>query len=288
MCAKPRAELVYLTDNNKIYLPRATLLHRCSDLTGCCTHATHSCQPSQVETVTLYFFTISVQSRIRQNQNIEKVSFQNHTECTCMPVDHSRSESLVKKNETNSIGNVRQATSFDGDSVISNDNSSNDDGRAAMYNGDITGGENSANNIDINNGMEGNEDSQNSVLKYWGKLLGLYKTKVYRNVDQAGESEVNRRPNNVSPFTSNQQPSIRRMDNLPPLTLPSQLVSPAPLGTVHYPGHLTLVPYQSQYMYLYPSANSQYKVMNHHNSNFAKRDIVNANSNYQLAYRRIH
>ncbi|OTF69439.1 hypothetical protein BLA29_012356, partial [Euroglyphus maynei] len=32
-CSRPRPELIYLNDSKKIYLPRATILHRCSDLT---------------------------------------------------------------------------------------------------------------------------------------------------------------------------------------------------------------------------------------------------------------
>ncbi|KAH7643365.1 hypothetical protein HUG17_10056 [Dermatophagoides farinae] len=92
-CSKPRAELIYLNDSKKIYLPRATLLYRCSDLTGCCPHATHSCEPSRVEKVTLYFFVIGVPQSssstmmIRRNQNIEQLTFINHTECACKPID---------------------------------------------------------------------------------------------------------------------------------------------------------------------------------------------------------
>ncbi|XP_027204453.1 uncharacterized protein LOC113798161 [Dermatophagoides pteronyssinus] len=90
-CSKPRPELIYLNDSKKIYLPRATLLHRCSDLTGCCPHATHSCQPSRVEKLTLYFFVIGVPKSsstiLRRNQNIEQLTFINHTECSCKPID---------------------------------------------------------------------------------------------------------------------------------------------------------------------------------------------------------
>lgn len=88
-CSKPKPELLYINDNKKIYLPRATLLHRCSDLHGCCPHATHSCEPISTEKVTMYFFVIGVQpsNLLRRNQNIEQLTFVNHTECACKPID---------------------------------------------------------------------------------------------------------------------------------------------------------------------------------------------------------
>lgn len=88
-CRLPRAQVVYVnsTDPSKVYMPRGTLLHRCSDQTGCCPHATQTCQPLQMATVELYFFTLSLQintrHRVRQHQRIEKLLFTNHTLCGC-------------------------------------------------------------------------------------------------------------------------------------------------------------------------------------------------------------
>lgn len=92
-CHLPKPQVVYVntTDPSKVYLPRGTLLHRCSDQTGCCPHATQTCQPIQMTTVELYFFTVSLQlhnsyaKRVRQHQRIEKVLFTNHTLCGCRP-----------------------------------------------------------------------------------------------------------------------------------------------------------------------------------------------------------
>lgn len=95
-CRTPRPQVVYVTasDPSKIYLPRATLLHRCSDLTGCCPHASQACRPLSSESVELYFFTLTLKvnhrrhhhgggSGMRQHQRIEKMSFTNHTRCGC-------------------------------------------------------------------------------------------------------------------------------------------------------------------------------------------------------------
>jgi hypothetical protein len=90
--AKPQIVYINTTDPSKVYLPRATILHRCSDLTGCCPHATQTCQPIEMTTVELYFFTVTLQinhthksrqSRVRQHQKIEKLLFTNHTLCGC-------------------------------------------------------------------------------------------------------------------------------------------------------------------------------------------------------------
>lgn len=290
MCAKPRAELVYLTDSNKIYLPRATLLHRCSDLTGCCTHATHTCQASQVENVSLYFFAVSVQSlsRLRQNQNIEKLSFVNHTECACMPVDHSRSESLVRKSESNNTvdnwpSNVTPLPS-EVSTIVSGAEVSTD--RVMMYSSSLSGQEaTESNNIDINNGLtDSNGDNQSNMLKYWGKLLGLYKSKGYRNIDQHGEQSWARTGMNTQP-TETRTEIRRRLDTHLEPTLARPSLSPTLTGTVHYHhSPVSFVPYQSQYLYMYPSAGSQYNLVNGLNANLAKHRTTDS-ARYRLNYR---
>lgn len=99
-CKIPRPEIVYThTDNpSKVYLPRGTILHRCSDTVGCCAQATQSCQPVKSDVVHLYFFTISLvqanssshhhhhhrHRKLRQQQSVEKLTFVNHTECACV------------------------------------------------------------------------------------------------------------------------------------------------------------------------------------------------------------
>lgn len=291
MCSKPRAELVYLKDNNKIYLPRATLLHRCSDVTGCCAHATHACMASQEETVSLYFFTISVQSlsRLRQNQNIEKISFVNHTECACMPMplDHGRSESLVRQNESavENSSKVNTATREQPILESTDDRVSGDDARAVVYSGDMMRPENSENNlIDIHNGMTENEDSP---LQYWGKLMGMYKTKVSRNDDLPDDTVAKKGKvySAASPVGFRQSPARKRLDSFTSMHRP--LPSPAPLSSVPVLNGHPFVPYQSQYMYMYPPVHSRYSLINRLHAPLTKRETSHA-KDYQLTYRRIH
>lgn len=86
-CKHPRPQLVYFNDPSKVYLPRATILHRCSDVTGCCPHASQTCQPLETQSIELYFFTVSLiktnTRQVHQHQNIDKMSFVNHTKCGC-------------------------------------------------------------------------------------------------------------------------------------------------------------------------------------------------------------
>ena len=90
-CRLPKPQVVYVntTDPSKVYLPRGTLLHRCNDQTGCCSHASQTCQPIRENTVELYFLTVSLQihhsynKRVRQQQSFEKLMFTNHTLCGC-------------------------------------------------------------------------------------------------------------------------------------------------------------------------------------------------------------
>ncbi|XP_055597691.1 uncharacterized protein LOC129747474 [Uranotaenia lowii] len=67
-------------DPSKLYTPHCTILHRCGDDVGCCL-PTQTCVSSKNSTVELFFFVDSVGSRRR---SIERLSFINHTECTCM------------------------------------------------------------------------------------------------------------------------------------------------------------------------------------------------------------
>nr|XP_046917034.1 G-box-binding factor-like [Dermatophagoides farinae] len=190
-CSKPRAELIYLNDSKKIYLPRATLLYRCSDLTGCCPHATHSCEPSRVEKVTLYFFVIGVPQSssstmmIRRNQNIEQLTFINHTECACKPIDtmwsleklntavdvtmNGQNDSIQQQQQQQQIRNIREQST----AVIHARNSGNDNHHHhhqhhSMY-----------------------QETEN-VLKYWAKIMGY-------NADNNKKSTYHHHHNNNNP-----------------------------------------------------------------------------------------
>jgi len=93
-CKDPRPSIVYVntTDPSKIFMPRGTVLHRCSDTTGCCQHPSESCEAIEMQTVELYFITIQMKvhngetahrRKVRQSPRVEKMLFTNHTLCGC-------------------------------------------------------------------------------------------------------------------------------------------------------------------------------------------------------------
>lgn len=100
-CHQPHPTVVYVnkTDPSKVYLPRGTVLHRCSDQTGCCQSPAETCVASEIQSVELYFITIQLQvsnqhhhqqhrgrGRMRQSPKVEKLLFTNHTACSCRKV----------------------------------------------------------------------------------------------------------------------------------------------------------------------------------------------------------
>lgn len=97
-CQQPHPTVVYVnkTDPSKVYLPRGTVLHRCSEQTGCCQNPAETCVASEMQSVELYFITIQLQvsnqhhhhhqqrrGRVRQSPKVEKIFFTNHTMCSC-------------------------------------------------------------------------------------------------------------------------------------------------------------------------------------------------------------
>ncbi|XP_076318800.1 uncharacterized protein LOC143229849 [Tachypleus tridentatus] len=94
-CKIPRPQVVRVRDifpdTSKQYVPRCTILHRCSDQTGCCDDDQHKCGPLQVQEVTLYFYTLHLKNHhmeISINNAVEKLVFINHTECECQPINN--------------------------------------------------------------------------------------------------------------------------------------------------------------------------------------------------------
>ena len=53
----------------KIYLPRATILHRCGQNTGCCESESEECVAIEQEQVNLYFFVIKLQKEFDESDN---------------------------------------------------------------------------------------------------------------------------------------------------------------------------------------------------------------------------
>lgn len=63
-CEKPKPTVVYLNQDKeevKIYLPRATILHRCGQNTGCCESESEQCVAIEQKQVNLYFFVIKLE-----------------------------------------------------------------------------------------------------------------------------------------------------------------------------------------------------------------------------------
>ncbi|CAL8105263.1 unnamed protein product [Orchesella dallaii] len=84
-CRIPKPRLVRVQDfyphPGKTYVPHCTILHQCSDDTGCCKHDVLTCSPKTTQRVELAFYTISLdQSR---GPTVERLVFYNHTECEC-------------------------------------------------------------------------------------------------------------------------------------------------------------------------------------------------------------
>ncbi|XP_055375870.1 uncharacterized protein LOC129608408 [Condylostylus longicornis] len=77
---KPRIERIQ-GDASKKYVPHCTILHRCSDDTGCCSSDLKTCVAKKTQEVDLFFYVKSINSK---QGTIERLTFQNHTECHCV------------------------------------------------------------------------------------------------------------------------------------------------------------------------------------------------------------
>jgi hypothetical protein len=88
-CKEPQPRL-FLVENlfdvnpKDLYTPRATVLHRCGQDTGCCPTETMSCVPHEVDNVTLIFHVYDTQSRSPSNVELQAM---NHTLCWCAESD---------------------------------------------------------------------------------------------------------------------------------------------------------------------------------------------------------
>ncbi|KAG8196628.1 hypothetical protein JTE90_006538 [Oedothorax gibbosus] len=84
-CRIPVPQLVrvrdFYPDPSKDYAPECTILHRCSDTTGCCAKGLH-CVPTDVQEVALHFFNIHP-----GKTETVRLLFENHTSCECRPIN---------------------------------------------------------------------------------------------------------------------------------------------------------------------------------------------------------
>lgn len=88
-CKEPQPRLLPVEDlfnvNSKdLYTPRATVLHRCGEDTGCCPTQAMSCVPRETDNVTLIFNVYDTQDHSQSKQELQAT---NHTLCWCVESD---------------------------------------------------------------------------------------------------------------------------------------------------------------------------------------------------------
>jgi len=85
-CKKPVPKVIHVLDVHpnglRKYLPHCTVLHRCGAESGCCGSENQVCQPKTIELVSLYFWVIELSPKVNKKR-VEKLTFENHTECFC-------------------------------------------------------------------------------------------------------------------------------------------------------------------------------------------------------------
>jgi Zn-dependent M16 (insulinase) family peptidase len=84
-CKQPQPRLIpveelFTVNSEDLYTPRATVLHRCGEDTGCCPTEGLTCVPHEMEIVTLMF---SVHDTQYHNKSRQELKVANHTLCQC-------------------------------------------------------------------------------------------------------------------------------------------------------------------------------------------------------------
>lgn len=88
-CKEPQPRLLPVEDlfnvsSKDLYTPRATVLHRCGEDTGCCLMEGMSCAPQKMKNVTLIFNVYDTQ---HGSVSIQELQALNHTLCWCADSD---------------------------------------------------------------------------------------------------------------------------------------------------------------------------------------------------------
>lgn len=88
-CKEPQPRLLPVEElfdvNSKdLYTPRATVLHRCGEDTGCCPTQAMLCVPREVNNVTLIFNVYDTQDH---SPSTKELQVKNHTLCWCVESD---------------------------------------------------------------------------------------------------------------------------------------------------------------------------------------------------------
>lgn len=87
-CSLPGPRVVHVHDlypnARKKFAPKCTILHVCSESTGCCLQENEVCVPKRQQLVTLYFWAVELTVKGEQKKSVEKLLFKNDTECHCI------------------------------------------------------------------------------------------------------------------------------------------------------------------------------------------------------------
>uniref|UniRef100_A0A0A9Z801 Platelet-derived growth factor (PDGF) family profile domain-containing protein n=1 Tax=Lygus hesperus TaxID=30085 RepID=A0A0A9Z801_LYGHE len=91
-CRFPAPRVVRVLEQHpsatKQYIPSCTVIHQCSENTGCCS-SSRRCGPKRIEKVELPFYAVQISAGMgghhtRKTYKTEKLVFFNHTECECL------------------------------------------------------------------------------------------------------------------------------------------------------------------------------------------------------------
>jgi hypothetical protein len=96
-CKEPQPRLIPVEDlfkvNSKdLYIPKATVLYRCGEDTGCCLREDMTCVPHKMETVTLVF---NVHDTEYHNNSMRELQATNHTLCWCADLNETNISELA-------------------------------------------------------------------------------------------------------------------------------------------------------------------------------------------------
>ncbi|CAH0561067.1 unnamed protein product [Brassicogethes aeneus] len=108
LCKNPMPRVIYVQNEypnpNVKYVPHCTVLHRCTEDTGCCSHGGYKCQYQSREPVLLYFYAKNIGET---ETKVQKLTFYNHTECACRDTKNQtimESLTMKPKNKDSQIG----------------------------------------------------------------------------------------------------------------------------------------------------------------------------------------
>jgi hypothetical protein len=89
ICKQPQPRLIpvehlFNVNSKDLYTPRATVLHRCGEDTGCCPREDMTCVPHGMDIVTLIF---TVHDTQYHNKSMQELQATNHTVCRCAELE---------------------------------------------------------------------------------------------------------------------------------------------------------------------------------------------------------